>query len=336
MQKIGDIEHVSRGFVSFKPETPYVLPDPIVVGRRVPTAPVRTPRTDFKTRKTSSDFPVVLLVSSKPALTSNLESAVDSHDNFVGTVTVFNKHSEPVTIMSAGAEYRLVGDPEYAPVSDIQITNARFPITIDPRQSVGFKFVAYVPRAEEDLDLDIWWYRSVVARHKPLRLRFSVFDIENNAASIVLEYVFAPFSASPPNVDDLAYIRYDDWHVQSIYSMSIRPGRDDAVINIDTDYDEAALNRLVFRALKQGDTEIDLEINRNFDDRCVFNAWALIDVSCRRVYGFKLLMVPHESVQIKSQATLMYVACPDYGAITETRPISYAEEFIELPDLDPI
>ncbi|KAH6566710.1 hypothetical protein BASA62_006547 [Batrachochytrium salamandrivorans] len=337
-EQIGEVEHVTRGFVSYKPETPYTFPESILLGRVVPDIRVREARTDFKTKCTSADFPVIFLVNSKPSLEANADRSYSNRDNFTATVAVFNKHSVPVTIMSASSEYRLIGQKDYTPCKDTMMADTKFPITIEPRQSAEIKFVAHILRTPADAIItNSWWYRSVIARFKPLRIRFTVEDIEENKASIVLEYVFNPYPASKMSSSDVAQITFHDWDTQSMYTVSVSGPSGSTHIGISgKSFDEDALNRLVYKAKKAGSTEVDLEIYRNFDERCLFNAWALVDLNCYRVYGFKMIMVPHELVIDKTAASMLYVACPDYGALTESRPIRYAEENVTLPTLGKI
>ncbi|KAH9245433.1 hypothetical protein BASA81_017100 [Batrachochytrium salamandrivorans] len=206
-EQIGEVEHVTRGFVSYKPETPYTFPESISSRRVVPDIRVREARTDFKTKCT------------------------------LGRLSSY--------------------------ISDLSLLAL-----------------------------------------KPLRIRFTVEDIEGKQS------LHCARSQGQVGV-----------HHIGISGKS---------------FDEDALNRLVYKAKKAGSTEVDLEIYRNFDERCLFNAWALVDLNCYRVYGFKMIMVPHELVIDKTAASMLYVACPDYGALTESRPIRYAEENVTLPTLGKI
>eukprot|EP00842_Homolaphlyctis_polyrhiza_P002419 jgi/Hompol1/3178/HPOL_006386-RA len=125
IQAVSSTELMPYGFKVFKPEMSYALPDPIVVGRRVPTAPVRTPRTDFKTRKVSSDSQLTMAAESRFPLACNTVHCEVDRDDFLGVVVVTNNDSKPVTIMSAGAEYRLVGNPKYSNVQDIKFVDTK-------------------------------------------------------------------------------------------------------------------------------------------------------------------------------------------------------------------
>ncbi|KAL2911223.1 hypothetical protein HK105_209307 [Polyrhizophydium stewartii] len=339
MEMIGDIEHVSRGFVSFKPDRPYELPPPVFFGRRILSKPVRDRRTDFKTRTSSPDFDVLVSAQSNPALSVNTFFSSGKCDKFEATVMVFNKMSKAATIMSASAAFRLVGDPEYHDVAEFVFDEVKFPISIEPLKSLELKFAATVPLSDEDYQIGFrWWNRSVVARFRPLRMRLTLTDINDNQASFVMEYVFTPFRTSRPSSSSVATIEYHDWNTQAMFLESVEygDGRSTIVQVSSTALDEVRLNRIVYTALKTGVSEVDLEITRDIDTCCIFKAWALVDLNCRRVYAFKLAMVPHESVRVKTGASMIVVACPDYGSNSETRPIQPAVESAALPELQPL
>ncbi|KAI8923791.1 hypothetical protein BC831DRAFT_469283 [Entophlyctis helioformis] len=334
LERVGETEIVSKSFVSYKPASPYVIPAPVRIGASVPSGPLRPTRTDFKTRTSSPDFPVLLVNASTPPLKVNTETFSDRGDRFFGTVNIFNKHSEHVTILSASAAYRLLGDALYTQVDDLVIKNVSFPATIDPRKSLEVSFVAFVPRAEADLSMDVrWWNRSVVARFRPLRLRLTVTDLDGNDASTALEYVFKPFWESEELKDsELGIVTFHDTDRQTVYRYAVTKIYDNSGIVVgSTSYNEAGFNKLVYHAMVSGTTEIDLGVERVFEGRCVLRAWALVDLNCKRVYAIKLMMLPHESVKQRSQAAVAYVAVPDYGTNTETREVQYAVEHAAIP-----
>jgi len=93
---------------------------------------------------------------------------------------------------------------------------------------------------------------------------------------------------------------------------------------------------LVHQALQTGNTEIDLQINWDSDGDWEWVAYALVDISCRRIYAFKIILQEGSKVPVKRFGCMGYVLCPDYGEIVPnmTRPISYATEIAKLPPLE--
>lgn len=94
---------------------------------------------------------------------------------------------------------------------------------------------------------------------------------------------------------------------------------------------------VVYQALKTGETEIRLCSRQQVNGKYEWAAWALVDISCRRIYAFKILIQQGTLIKTKTACCLGYVLCPSYGNfVDESRPICYATEKVELPVLEPI
>ena len=340
----GDVLTLSEGgLVAYTPATAYVLPETVQVSPAVNDVPLRPPRTNFKSR-TSPAFRVILKTMSDPPLSANADLAGREMDFFTGEVAVFNNNPasslNPVTITSVAASFRLVGDQDYAPVKEFKfLDNAQLPITIDPRQSWPIKFQVVVPRSKEDIKLQLRWFnRAVVARDRPLRLKLVVQDIENEECSIVLEYVFNPWPFDKPKDSDLGFFYIDDpVRVERHYIRVTKPdGADNVLALHGTRLEQKRLEKIVYQAIKSGETEVDLDINKSEDGVWEWNAWALADLSCRRVYAFKILIKEGSLASSKRFGCLGYVLCPSYGDTPKaSRPIRYAVEKVRLPKFDP-
>ena len=342
--KSGDILTISEGGMrSYVPASPYILPATVRVGPEVSDSPARPVRTNFKTRTTPS-LRIILKTTSDPPLVANPKWASTTCDYFEGSVSVFNNHApgslNPITIATVSASFRLVGEPEYQPVESCKLEDSQVPVTIEPRQSWIVKFQVGVPRTEEDSKCEIrWWNRAFMARYRPVRIKLIFEDIEGEQCSLVLEYVYKPYPLEKRKDSYLEFFFFDNPVTLERYYVDITPSSaDKGVVKIKhTDITVNKLEKTVYKALKTGQTEVDLEIGQDKSGEWEWNVWALIDLSCRRVYGFKILMKEGRNVQIKRLACLGYVLCPDYGdiIINETRPISYASETVTLPCLEP-
>ncbi|KAF8530726.1 hypothetical protein JB92DRAFT_3106168 [Gautieria morchelliformis] len=339
----GDVLTLSEGgFISYNPASPYLLPETVRISPAISDVPLRAPRTNFKTR-TSSALRVILKTMSDPPLAANVQVQPRGKDYFTGEVAVFNNNlagsSNPITIASVKALFRLVGDKDYTPVNRVDLLdNAQLPITIEPRQSWRIKFEAVVPHSKEDSNLDLGCsYRALVARDRPLRLKLVLQDIENEECSIVLEYVFNPWTFDTAKDGDLGYFYFDDpVRVDRYYIRVTKP--DDNVIDMNGwRFEQTRLERVVYQAIKSGETEIDLKVNEErLHGIWEWNAWALVDLSCRRVYAFKIVMKEGKLVSTKRFGCLGYVLCPSYGDTPKvSRPIHRAIEKVKLPKLEP-
>ncbi|KAF8165688.1 hypothetical protein B0H34DRAFT_763057 [Crassisporium funariophilum] len=343
--KSGDIITISEGGMrSYIPATPYILPETVRVGPELSDTQSRPVRTNFKTRTTPS-LRVIMKGTSDPPLTANPSTAGTKFDYFEGTVSVFNNNPagslNSITIAAVSASFRLVGDPEYAPVDSCKLLDgSQLPLTIEPRQSWQCNFQVMVPRTEEDAKLEIrWWNRALMARKRPVRIKLMLEDIEGEQCSLVLEYVFKPYPPQKRAEADLGFFFIDNPETLERKCIHVEPPRNDkGVIRIaGNELDVSKINKAVYRALKTGKTEVDLEIGQdNNDGEWNWAAWALVDFSCRRVYAFKILIKEGNKVPVKRFACLGYVLCPNYGdTVNKTRPISYATETVKLPQLEP-
>ena len=65
------------------------------------------------------------------------------------------------------------------------------------------------------------------------------------------------------------------------------------------------LHQVVYKALKSGKTEVDLEIGQEKNNgEWDWGAWALIDISCRRVYAFKIILKEGRNVEESKKKNL--------------------------------
>ncbi|KAF5392307.1 hypothetical protein D9757_001552 [Collybiopsis confluens] len=344
----GEVKAISEGGLrSYRPSTLYTLPDIERVSAALHEGAPREVRKDFKTR-TSPKLPVVLKTVSDPPLVANDQFASLQADNFTGAVSVFNKHpvnsQEPISISSVAAFYRFIGDETYQPVKSMEIVDGpTLPVSVDPRQTWTLKFVLNIPRSEEDAKTETkWWGRSFIARQRPLRIKLVLTDIEEEECSLVLDYVSPVYEQSKPGSDDLAFFYVDDpltWNRYGVHVTNASHGDRAAIQLGNWTLDGDWMKKLVYNALKNGESEIELEMGENKDEgestAWSWKSWALVDLSCQRLYAFKILITKN-LVGTKGFACLGYVACPEYGDFyDDARPIQYASETTSFPKLDP-
>jgi len=201
-----------------------------------------------------------------------------------------------------------------------------------------------VPRSEEDVKLKVnWWNRAFVARQRPLRIKLVLTDVEDEECSLVLDYVCRVFAPSGADKDDLGFFYVDDPVFWERHGVHVAKGNTEGTVKIGNN--ELSLDRIktiVYNALKTGESEIPLdkyyigeEKNSGQLDAWSWKAWALVDLSCRRLYAFKILITQNLSGG-QGYACLGYVACPEYGDFyKETRPVRYAVETVKFPELAP-
>jgi len=354
--KSGDVLNLSEGGMrSCTPASSYALPPVVRYGPTLKDTPSRAVRTNFKTR-TPSSLRLVMKTLSEPPLSANPQFASTEVDHFEGKVSVFNNNPPsttnpvPITVASVRAQYRFIGESEYKPVEGFKFLHSQgdLPVSIDPRQTWTINFQLSVPRTEEDRKLEVrWWNRAFGARKRPLRVKLILEEIEGEEASLVLEYVFQPYKLEKEDEKDLGFFFFDNpetldrchVHVKEVEDSG--SGVDAGVVRIaGSELSVKKLHQVVYKALKTGKTEVELEIGQEKNDgEWEWSAWALIDISCRRVYAFKIILKEGHKVEEskKRLGSMGYALCPLYGetVVGKTRPVSYATELVKLEKLKP-
>ncbi|KIK51545.1 hypothetical protein GYMLUDRAFT_208552 [Collybiopsis luxurians FD-317 M1] len=359
----GEIQTLSEGGLRpYRPSTPYILPEVQRVSAILPEKAPREVRKNFKPR-TSPNLPVVLKVVSDPPLESAGFDSNSNYEIFTGTISVFNKHQpksmESISISSVTPFYRFIGDETYKPGELIQSSSKEqviFPISIEPRQTWIYKFNVGVPLSAEERKIqtgDIMWRDlSIVARQRPLRIKLVLTDVEEEECSLVLDYV-SPVVVDQAKSKDIAFFYIDDPFTFKRYGVHIAQTPSEKVSSITGEIAvqigprwpwlfELDLQKTVHKALKMGESEVDLsdlDIGQTqyseTPSAWSWKCWALVDLSCQRVYAFKIL-ITKDIVGTKGFACLGYVPCPSCSnSQDEIRPIQYAKETIKFPELEP-
>ncbi|KAF9406900.1 hypothetical protein BGZ94_002900 [Podila epigama] len=338
----GDVSCLSKGtFQLYKPSEEYKLPEPRRVGHVLREKPLR-PTREIKPR---TSLPLMVVPQGKMVANTHGQFARFNADKFQGTLRFFNK-SPPtsqtfVTLVSAKAEFRFVGDEEYQEVETLNLGDLKFPVSIKPAESLDIPFEAIVRRNEEQVALmQTCWNWAMIALHRPVRIRLTLKDIEDEECVIIQEYVHQPSSRmAKREPDDLLFLFIDDDVDGSRSTVRIKSSTDDGiVVNVNANRLTAQdLNKIVFKAEQSGETEVKLYSRENGSHN--WDAWALIDKSCRRVYAFKVLLTAGSTRPNNKSVAFGYAPCPIYGGDLETmekRPIQYAEEKVGFPDVEPI
>ncbi|KAG0292696.1 hypothetical protein BGZ96_003814 [Linnemannia gamsii] len=350
---LGEVQSISKArFKVYKPTEPYKFPELRHVGPTLRTTALRETR-EFKPR---TKLPLVIFPEGKMVANTHGQFVRSNADKFQGTLRLFNKstltNQDFVTLVSCKAEYRLVGEQEYKDVESLTLGDLKFPASIAPNQSLDVPFEAIVLRnaAQQALRQNCWNW-AMVALHNPVRVRLTFKDIEGEELVYVQEYVHKPSHRMAAKEEkDLLFLYIDDM-LDATRSV-IRIKETDAPYVVDVNYTRftvANLNKIVYQAERSGQTEVDLKCGRDAGSY-KWDAWALVDLSCRRVYGFKMLLTTGSTREKRTTATLGYAPCPLYSTSSgddgqttdflnvddlEERPIQYAVETDVFPDVEP-
>ena len=336
----GEVQILSQSiFRVYKPAEPYTFPGIRHVGHIARDTPLREQR-EFKARTT---LPLIAIPQGKMQANSS-PFMHGEDDQFEGTLCIFNKalpSSETyVTLVSCTAHYRLVGDKEYKDVKSLSLGNTKFPVSVAPTQSVDFSFEAFIHRNAAQAALkEVCRDWAMIALHHPVRIRLTFKDIEDQEFVFVQEYVHHPrVYLEAKASDDILFLQIHDVFSAFRSVMRIKKGDEgsDTIINIGDGRKLSVedLNLIVYKAEQTGVTEVHLG-DRN-PGLFKWDAWALVDLSCRRVYGFKVLLMQGSRRSKKTTAALGYAPCPIYGeGNLEEKPIRYADEKSLFPELEP-
>ncbi|KAI8605281.1 hypothetical protein EDD21DRAFT_299743, partial [Dissophora ornata] len=340
MQSGKSLEYLSRGEWSiYKPDKPYEFPKTVQLGPVLSETRLREPRT-FRT-KSSPKLPLVLIPTAEMVANNSVMTARNDVDRFLGLWRGLNKaplsSQTQVIILSAKAEYRLVGEDKYKPVGYFGLrANVQFPLTIGPSEAIDipFEFLVDKPERAKIRSHTAINYAHLTIQH-PLRVRITFTDIDGETVSLVQEYVHSVNGVvTRHEKEDIGYFFVDDVDLSQRTTVTIKESTSPkkyflgilAGLGMTNKVTEMDLHKFAYKAERTGVTEVDMKLgesNLGLD----WTIWALVDLSCRRVYGFKVLLYHGSMTPVRECATLGYAPCPLYGGEgLESRPIQYAEE----------
>ncbi|KAG0219442.1 hypothetical protein B0O80DRAFT_492641 [Mortierella sp. GBAus27b] len=339
------VEYLSKGgWEVFKPDCPYEFPETLQLGPVLRETRLREPRT-FKTKSSSPNNHLVLIPTQEMVANNNARTARLDVDRFLGHWRGLNKaplsSQTQIILLSAKAEYRLVGEEEYKPVNYFGLRgDAKFPLSVAPSQAIDipFEFTVDKPEiAKNHHPLAINFAHLTI--HHPLRVRITFTDIEGDTITQIQEYVHPICGVQPRKPEDIGYFYVDDVDFSWRTVVRIKKPTDpkkyflgiEGNLEMTNKVTEIDLHKIVYRAQITGITEVDMKMGAN-NLGVNWTIWALVDLSCRRVYGFKVILQHGSMTPVKYAGTLGYAPCPFYGGDNlETRPIQYAQETKTVP-----
>lgn len=332
----------------YKPDRPYEFPETIQLGPVNPATRLREPRS-FRTKISSPNIPLLLTPAWEMVANNNVKLANNQEDRFRGTWRALNRSplssQKQIILLSVKFEYRLVGEPTYKPVKSFALRDGvKLPISIAPSEAVDFPWEFLVDKPEHCQGSSLLAINYAhLTIHQPLRLRVTFTDIEGEEVSLIQEYVHSVRGATLPAPEDLGFFFVDKIYEcqRTAVKISQSPHPERYFLGISAGLmpmekiTEVDLRKIVAKAEKTGITEVDMKLgvrNLGID----WTIWALVDLSCRRVYGFKVLLYHGSMTKERVSVSLGYAPCPIYGGDElETRPIQYAEESKIVPDVTP-
>jgi len=178
----GKIQTFSAGGITeAKPETKYTFPAPekLKIGPIVDDEPKRARRTEFPTQGCPN-----LKIKLKESFKCN-ELSSPKYDMWEGCFSLINilkgEAKEPIIIVSAKCEWRMVGSHDWKEVDYFEMEKS---FTCFPMQNTDVPFII---RIKDEAKYVLWHNRSFIGRHQPIRFRVTFEDVFGEYASQVFE-----------------------------------------------------------------------------------------------------------------------------------------------------
>jgi len=174
--------------------------------------------------------------------------------------------------------------------------------------------------------------RSWIARYKPLRLKLTFEDVNENKSYQIIEYVNPLPTIREASDQDKLNIYVDNPEMMCRENFYIRDEdlENDKVFNLNgTTYSVDEVNKIVYKAIKEDKYEY-LLVSKKVEE-FEWEAFGLIDSGCKRMYGIKVLL------QNKFAATMGYYTLPLYKSSKENGDSKVGlTEMIGIPARDKI
>jgi hypothetical protein len=291
------------GIVEKRVPTPHALPDvtcnaatPLDLDVVQAHMPAKA-RDDFRTRDAVSRKKHLSLQLGTP-LKCNENSVSNGRDRFDFHLQVINTGSEPFMFLKLAAEFKLLNDDAWQPVEEFDWGRyqpaAPLPLTAHPLGTVDITGIVVVPfRDAADAQRRPWFYRSFLARHRPLRLRFTLTDAAGRELTRVFEYVTKVGKLEQRRDSDTLFLALDDANeLDRVYCRVQAKPDGDTLAELDgTSFDVKTARQIVHKAKTTGKSEIALDkFDKDKDDYTV-RFWALVDRAADAVYAIKAQIV---------------------------------------------
>lgn len=223
-------------------------------------------------------------------------------DAFNFTVDIANSGEKKHMFTSLKIEYKMLnGDVWYeVAADDIDYGYGKpFPMTLQDMDGGAVQGLFKVPHYFGNNDANVIdkeakpsFYRSTIARHKPLRFRFSFVTGKGETVSKVAEYVQPIGKLSEPYDYYKLFLTIDDpetiSRIGGIYFYPGKEGDKYRVLEGSHTMSKDDAQKFTQLALAAGKTEWPLENWNRDKEETEERYWALIDKACQCVYAVKV------------------------------------------------
>jgi len=323
----GEETIVSRGgIVEAKPASEYTLPAVVRMGEQIEKKEARAPKTELPVQGTKN------VKIKQQEIKANEKTTPKNSDKFQGSFSLITTEKEPICFESIACEWRLVGNKDWNPVMSFLINGKPpVPLTVNPLQSV----VIYFDIEVEDKTKNgrRWFYKPWVARHQPIRFKMTFTTLTGDVIYKVFEYVQKSHVVDQDKPGtNILWLNADVLDEYERFVFIIKESGEGEGYSVDIDgtaFNVDRLRKLVYAAQNSGQTEqLVLDTTSQKKD-CIKKAWALVDLSCKRVYAIKAMIMTKEG----KSCSMGYAKLKLYGFQTDTKPNQPAKEVETAPTL---
>mmetsp|Transcript_18952 Transcript_18952/g.32693 ORF Transcript_18952/g.32693 Transcript_18952/m.32693 type:complete len:483 (+) Transcript_18952:443-1891(+) len=319
------------GIVEAKPNAEYQLPDNTENGFDLSKIDIREAKNDFKTFDSISKKGLISIETLTKLICN--EDQEKGFDRFVFHFALINAWKKDVMLMKLKVEAKMLNDKEWKTLPEDALEwgyrqASPLPSNLPSNGRFEIGGIVRVPHSFNNCEeIQPSRYSSWIAKHKPIRLRFTFESVKGHVSKIS-EYVQKMGRLDEKDERDVVFLFLDDDQTLSRSSTYVRDKKSDTVVcDIGwKDFKKDAARKAVFEAKKTNKSEIHL---KEFDQerygiqRKVF---ALIDVECQIVYAIKVQLIG------KRGAKQAYYRVPFYGEDNATeKQIKPANEESGLP-----
>jgi hypothetical protein len=250
-------------------------------------------------------------------------------DSFAMELSFINTQKDDIiTICETRIQWKLKGEKEWKKVDNQEVLlGSSWPCK--PLQPIHGAFSVFVNDAEKRSREVRMFNKSWIARFKPIRFRFEFEDLSGKKAVQIIEFLNPPPYIRPPSDDVKLFLYVDDPEFQTrdslnIYDEDLQNGR---VFKINSDtFNVETLNKIVFDATSQ--RQFEPSIQKYTGDNYKWDAFALIDENCNRIYAVKVI------IENAFASSIGYYRVPMYSPSEEKAEPKIVDEKLTLPNRD--
>jgi len=302
------------------PSHPYKLPDPQYTGFKFAENAFEraTPR-EFKT---GGELSMKVKVD---RIHPNERSRQDA-DIFDVELSVINLKETTLSILDVKAEWKLKGDSDWQNVESFEcMYGSSFACESLQPTKVYLKIIVK-DQDKENRGISMF-DKSWIARIKPIRFKIMFEDVIGRKGFQIIEYVNPPPYVKDSSSSAKLNVSIDSPDSMMRENLSVSDGdlSNDKVFTVGSiEYDVTEVTRIVYKALKEQKYEYLLKTNTSGDYK--WEAYALIDAACQRLYGVKVIS------QNPYAAALAYYEVPLYSPSEDKELPQLVSELITLPE----